>query len=320
MMRRRLILVLLAVVAALAPARAQTPEKTYRVAVLAPGRATAIMRTILAELGRQGFVEGRNLVVDVRLGRAEELAGFAREIVAAKPDAIFAVSPPAVRAAAAATNAVPIVILVSVDPVGAGWVESLARPGRNITGAMIMGPELDPKRLQLIHELVPSARRLAVLRDPAVTPDERRVAIEAGARDLGIAIDMFDARSVQEIAPALRRAHDAGAGAVNILASPLFSTEAEEVATAAIAARLPAMCHWREMVEAGCFASYGPTFVESYRIAGAQIGRILAGGHPAEMPVEQPTKFALVINAKTASALGIKVPPEIVAIADEVID
>jgi putative ABC transport system substrate-binding protein len=314
------VLLLLALVAALTPAGAQTPQKMYRVAVLSPARIPVMVREILPELAKFGFVEGRNLVVETRLGGTDELPGLARELLASKPDAILAVSPPAVRAAVAATSTIPIVIMASADPVAAGWVDSLARPGRNITGVTILGPELDPKRLQVIHELIPGARRLAVLRDPAVASDERRTQIEAAARGLGIAIDIVEARTPDEIAAAMREARQRGAPAISILASALFSTEAPRVAAEAIGANLATMCHWREMVEAGCLASYGPTFAETFRLIGAQLGRILAGARVADMPVEQPTKFELVINLRTARALGLTIPPGLLANADEVIE
>jgi putative tryptophan/tyrosine transport system substrate-binding protein len=314
------VLLLLASVAALAPVRAQTPEKMYRVVVLSPAPVTMMVQEILPEIAKHGFDQGRNLVVESRFGGADEMPRLAHELLAGKPDAIFAVAPPAARAAAAATSTIPIVFLVSADPIAAGWVNSLARPGRNITGVTILGPELDPKRLQVIHELIPAARRMAVLRDPAVSSDERRRQIEAAARDLGIAIDIVEARTPDEIAGAMREARQLGATAINVLASPLFSTQATKVATEAIGARLATMCHWREMVEAGCLASYGPTFAETYRLAGAQLGRILAGARVANMPVEQPTKFELIINLRTARALNLTIPLAVLANANEVIE
>ena len=161
---------------------------------------------------------------------------------------------------------------------------------------------------------------MAVLRDPAVSSDERLTVIERAARELGIAIDLVDARRPDEIAAAIHQARQRGAAAINILASPLFNSEAPKVAAEAIAARLATMCHWREMVEAGCLASYNPIFADTFRLAGAQIGRILAGARVAEIPVEQSTKFELVINLKTAKALGLEVPPSLLADADEVIE
>src|SRR5262249_38673534 len=157
-----------------------------------------MQRVTLPELATHGFVEGRNLVVEMRTGGADELPELARELVGAKPDVVFAISAPALRAVAAATSTVPIVMLASADPVEAGWVDSLARPGHNVTGVTILGAELDPKRLQLMHELIPGARRLAALRDPAVTPDTLRIAVEGAARDLGIALDVVEARTPDE--------------------------------------------------------------------------------------------------------------------------
>jgi putative ABC transport system substrate-binding protein len=210
--------------------------------------------------------------------------------------------------------------MVSADPVRAGWVLSLARPGRNVTGVLILGPELDPKRLQILKEVVPGARRLAVLRDPQVTTAERREAVATAAHDLGVDVDDLEASQPDDIASGFRRARQLDVDAVHVLASPLFSTEAAAVAAEAIAVGLPTICHWREMAEAGCLASYGPTLAETFRVASGQIARILRGARPAEMPVEQPTKFELVINARTVRALRLTIPPAVLANADEVIE
>jgi putative ABC transport system substrate-binding protein len=319
---RPLSALLLALLALAAPslAPAQTQGRIYRLGVLLPNHTRFVERVVLPELAARGFVEGRNLSLDVRIGPAAELPDLARALTATAPDAIFAVAPAAVGAAAAASGTVPIVMLASADPVRAGWVASLARPGRNVTGVLILGPELDPKRLQILKEIVPGARRLAMLRDPEVTSAERRKAIESAARGLGVELDDIEARQPGDIATGFRQARQLGADAVNVLASPLFSTEADSVAGAAIETRLPTICHWREMAEAGCLASYGPPFSETFRVAAVQLARIFGGARPAEMPVEQPTKFELVLNQRTARAIGIELPGALVANADELIE
>lgn len=314
-------LLLLAVVAAPERAQAQVSDASRRIAVLTVARATLHYDVLLPEIAKYGFQEGRNLVIDTRVGRPEELPALAGGLVAMRPDAVFAISPAAVRAAMAATSTIPIVSLSSADPVRAGWVDNYARPGRNVTGVTILGAELDPKRLQLIRDLVPAARRLAVLRDVSVTSDERLGRIEEAARELGVAIEVIEAATPGEIADAMRRARQPGAfSAMAVLASPLFRNEVSHLVREAIASGVPTICHWRDMAEAGCLASYGPTFVETYRIAGSQLGRILAGDRIAEIPVERPNTFELVINLKTAQALGLKLSPAVLARADELIE
>lgn len=306
----------------LAPAAllAQTQEPPRKVVILTVARAELTAQLIAPEIARRGFVSGRNLIIEPITVSASELPAAAARAAAGAPDVIFAVSEPAVRAAVAATTTIPIVTMGSADPVRMGWAESLGRPGRNLTGVVILGPELDPKRLQVMHELLPGASRIALLRDPVITTAERHAEIEAAARDLGVAAATFDVIRPEDIATAMRAAQESGYQAVDILASPLFSSEAPAVAKAALNAKLPSMCHWREMVEAGCLVSYGPPFEETFRLAGAQIGRILRGMQAAEIPVEQPTKVDLVINLKTARALGIEIPPQILSRADEVIE
>ena len=306
----------------LAPAAvfAQTAEPPRKVVILAVTRAEMTAQLIAPEIAKRGFVVGRNLVIEPIQVRPAELPAAADKVVASAPNVIFAISEPAVRAVIAATTTIPVVTMGSADPVRAGWAESLARPGGNLTGVVILGTELDPKRLQLMHELVPAARRIALLRDPVITSDDRRAALEQAAQEFGIATRIFDARRPEDIAAGMRSAREAGFEAIDVLASPLFSGEALAVAKAALEARLPAMCHWREMVAEGCLASYGPPFEETFRLAGAQIGRILRGAQAADIPIEQPTKLELVVNLDTARMLGIEVPASILTRADEVIE
>jgi putative ABC transport system substrate-binding protein len=316
-MRRALFALLLALLP-LVGARAQ--EKPFRVVVLTQANSPAIERIFIPELARQGVVHGRNAAVETRVVAAELLPDAARELAAEAPAAIFAISPPVVAAVAAATKTVPVVMMASNDPVRAGWVASLARPGGNVTGMLILGSELDPKRLEVLKELVPGARRVALVRDPATISSERWRQMEAAAAKLDVAVEDVEAARRDDIAPAFQRARERGVDAVSVLTSPLYSTEAPTVAAAAIAVGLPTICHWREMAEAGCLASYGPTFAETFSIAAAQIARILRGANPAEMPVEQPTRLELVINGRTARALGLTLPPAVLAGADEVME
>jgi putative ABC transport system substrate-binding protein len=313
---------LLSLGVALAPpgAAAQSADQPRRVVILTVTRAEMTAQLIAPEIAKRGFVVGRNLLIEPMTVHTSELPDAARKVVAGAPDVIFAISEPAVRAVVAETRTIPIVILVSADPVRTAWAESLARPAHNLTGVLILGPELDPKRLQLMHELIPTARRIALLRDPSITAEERRAAIEDAARDLGIATRTFDASRPEDIGADMRAAREAGFEAVDVLASPLFAGEAAAVARAAMEVRLPSMCHWRDMAAAGCLASYGPPIEEMIRLAGVQIGRILRGAQAADIPIEQPTKLELVVNLNTARTLGIEIPPAILARADEVIE
>ncbi len=244
---------------------------------------------------------------------------LARELVETLPDIVLAVGLPAALAARAATRTIPI-IAVSSFPIEAGLVASLARPGGNLSGVSIFTAELNLKRLAILHEVVPAARRMALLRDPALAPPEHMAALAAAARDLGISLDVIEVRQPDEIAAAFRRARAGDDDAVNLLASPIFSEAREAVAASAIATGLPTIGHWREMAEAGCLVSYGPTLAEVFQAAAQQIERILRGARVGELPVEQPTRFQLVINQRTASALGLAIPPAILAQADEVIE
>jgi putative ABC transport system substrate-binding protein len=184
----------------------------------------------------------------------------------------------------------------------------------------IFTAELNLKRLALLHELLPTARHVALLRDPPFAPAEHMAALKTLADDLGVVVDVVEARRPEEIGGAFQQARARAAEAVNVLASQMFTASADILTPAAIDAGLPTICQWHEMAEAGCFASYGPTLAEVYRTAGVQIARVLQGAQVAELPVEQPTKFELSINLKTAATLGLTVPASLVARADKVIE
>jgi putative tryptophan/tyrosine transport system substrate-binding protein len=314
-------LVVIAVLAATGlPAHAQAPRKIYRIVELVTTVQLRVGHTaVLSELARHGFIEGRNLILELHVGPPDRLPDLARELVESHPDVILAVGLVPARAVRAATQAVPI-IAVSSFPVEAGLVASLARPGGNLSGVSIFTAELNLKRLAILHELVPGARRIVLLRDPPYAPAEHIAALEATARDLGVTVSVIDTRRPEEIAAALRQARAEGAEAVNVLASPMLTGASDLLAAAAIESGLPAACQWFESAKAGCFASYGPTLVEVFRTAGSQLALVLQGARVAELPVQQPTKFELVINLKTAKVLGLTVPPSVLAGADEVIE
>ena len=327
-MRRREFIVLLGGAAVLAAQSYQGPVSAQgtlpKVAILRVTKAESgtelnrVFRRALAELGHE---EGRTLRLVEYFGedRIERLPEITAEIVRARPDAIISFGLPAARAARAATASIPIIAVTSF-PVELGLVPTLARPGGNLSGVTIFTAELNAKRLALLRELLPDARRLAALRDPAALPEEHVRSLKEAAHELRVTLDVIDASRPEEIAPTLRRTREAGSEAVNVLASAMFNGVAGLIAAAAAEAGLPSICQWREMTEAGCVMSYGPSYLETLRVVAKQLDRVLRGARVADLPVEQPTKFELVINLKTAKVLGIELPPSLLARADEVIE
>jgi putative ABC transport system substrate-binding protein len=313
----------LALAAAAAPATTETPAgKVYRLGVLAVSeRSVDLTRDVtVPELAKLGFVDGRNLTWEARFGTPERLPALAQELIAGKPDVILAVGGEAIRAAQAATKTVPIVIY-GPDPVRLGFAESISRPGGNVTGVVILATELDGKRLELLHEAIPSARRLAALVHPT-SPNRTAsdAAMAAVAAAGGFELRLFTAAGAPEYPAAFAAMRRAGAAAVAIVAAPEFYRDAPQLMRLALAARLPSACQWSEMAQAGCLFSYGPSLIEMRRRVAHYIARILNGAAPGSLPVEQPTKFELAVNLKTAAALGITVPQSILLRADQVIE
>ena len=268
------------------------------------------------------WIEGRTIAIEIRWaeGRNERLAEIAAEFVRRKVDVIVTSATPPTLAAKQATSVIPIVFAALGDPVGAGLVESLARPGGNATGLSLQQTDAASKRLELLRDVVPGLRRLAIMANsgnPSAALDMREA--EATARALGLeAITSAILRS-EDIAPAL----DALKGRVEALYvcnDPLVNTNRVRMNTLALAARLPAIYGFRELVEAGGLMSYGPNYSDLFRRAADYVDKILRGAKPADIPVEQPTKFDLVINLTTAKALGLTIPPMLLARADEVIE
>jgi putative ABC transport system substrate-binding protein len=268
------------------------------------------------------WIEGRTVAIEIRWaeGRNERLAEIAAEFVRRKVDVIVTSATPPTLAAKQATSVIPIVFAALGDPVGAGLVESLARPGGNATGLSLQQTDAASKRLELLRDVVPGLRRLAIMANsgnPSAALDMREA--EATARALGLeAITSAILRS-EDIAPAL----DALKGRVEALYvcnDPLVNTNRVRMNTLALAARLPAIYGFRELVEAGGLMSYGPNYSDLFRRAADYVDKILRGAKPADIPVEQPTKFDLVINLTTAKALGLAIPPMLLARADEVIE
>jgi ABC-type uncharacterized transport system substrate-binding protein len=253
---------------------------------------------------------------------AERLPELAADLVRRQVAVIFASGPPAVLAAKRATQMIPIVFLSGGDPVQMGLVSSFHQPGGNVTGFYFLATGLVAKRLALLHELLPAGTRVAVLVNPtnAATAEPAMRDAAAAGQTLNLDIQAFNASTVGEIDAAFAALSSWRAKALFVGPDPLFNTAREQLVTLAARYALPASYFQRDHVEAGGLMSYGPDFADSYHQAGAYVGRLLKGARPADLPVQQPTKFELVINLKTAKALGLEVPPMLLARADEVIE
>jgi len=303
-------------------ARAQEPGRIYRLATMTgASRRAPRMVAFFDELKTLGFVEGQNLKI-VAGGfelRNDQYADVAATLPKAAPDVVFCVSDVATRAAQESAPTLPIVGL-SDDMLAAGFVRSFSRPGGNITGVSILGAELNGKRLEILMEAVPGARHIAVLADPNNTPPAELQALQNAARARGVEVAVFTTETPEQIAPAMDKAKASGATALNVLSAPLFSFNRRVVIERSAALGLPAIYEWPEMSEEGGMIGYGPRLTLIYRQLARLIGKVLRGVKPEDLPVEQPTKFDLVINLKTANALGLIMPHSLLVLADEVIE
>ena len=307
-------------------APAQTTAKVYRIGWLdmtSPDLRSPSRVAFDEELRLRGYVEGQNLVVERRnaAGRIDLLPALARELVALRPDLIVAATPPPSRAAKDATSTIPIVIIGVADPVGLGLVASLAHPGGNVTGVTTLVPgHLAAKGMQLLHEMVPSAKRIAVLVNP--TNEMHRLVrqeVSQAALQIGVDLQFHQARTTDEIEPALQAAIAGRAEALAVIGDSVFNNPPARLPQLVARTRLPAGYLLRTQVEAGGLMSYGPDFVDLSRRLAGYVDRILKGANPGDLAIEQPTKFQLVINRKTAKALGLTIPQSILLTA-EVID
>ena len=322
-MRRREFITLLggAAVAWPVAARAQQSKKIYRVGFLwdSPAVWPHALDAFRQELRHLGWVEGQNIAIDYRWaeGRFERLAELAEELVRLKVDVIVAPTSIYTGVAKRATSTIPIVFASHADPIGSGHVDSLARPGGNATGFTVMMSETTAKGLELLKELVPGLSRVAVIWDPA-TPSHRPGldALEFMGRALGLALQPVAVRSATEFDSAFSTIVQERADGVVILSTPLFMGGAKQLAELAMAHKLPTMFGPREHVEAGGLMNYSPDRAELYRRAATYVDKILKGAKPADLPVQQPEKFELVINLKTARALGLTVPPTLIVRAE----
>ena len=303
-------------------ARAQDADRIYRIAVLSlEPRTAANYVAFFDELRKLGFEEGRNLVVDGRGfdARSDQFPDLAATAVMSHVDALVCGGTAGIRAAQRATQTIPIVG-VTDDMVGSGLVRSLAKPGGNTTGISILATELDGKRLEILIELIPEARRMAALADPGATgPKQLQTLVEAGrAHDVQLLVYRITKR--EEIIGTINEAKTSGAAALNVLATPLFNRHRQLIIERAAILGLPAIYQWPETAKEGGLAAYGPSFAQVGRQNAHQLASLLRGTRPSDLPVQQPTKFELAINLTTAKALGITVASSLLARADEVIE
>jgi putative ABC transport system substrate-binding protein len=274
-------------------------------------------------LSETGYVEGQNLAIEYRWaeGGYDRLPALAADLVARKVDVIVASATPGIAAAKGATSTIPIVFFGGGDLVAAGLVASLARPGGNLTGISIFGSELNPKRLDLLSELVPQAAVIALLVNPSNSNSGRTVEnVQSAAQAKGVQLHILKAGTESEIDAAFVTLVQRHAGALVVGSDPFFNSRREHLVALAARHAVPAIYEWREFAVAGGLISYGPSITGTWRQVGVYVGRILAGAKPADLRIQQPTKFELVINLNTAKALGLTVPQSILARADEVIE
>jgi putative ABC transport system substrate-binding protein len=306
-------------------ARAQQPAKLPTIGFLGPNTPSLDSRRVGAfvqRLRELGWIESRNVAIEYRWaeGRTERLAEFAAEFVRLKVNVIVTSATPPVLAAKKATSVIPIVFAAVGDPVGIGLVTSLAQPGGNVTGLSLQATDLAGKRLELLREVVPGLRRLAIMANAGAPPAVLEMAeVQRTARALGLEVVASEIRRPEDIAPAFE-SFKGRAEAIYICNDPLVTTNRIHINTLALGVGLPTMYNVREFIEAGGMMSYGPNFLDLYRRAADFVDKILRGAKPADIPVEQPTKFDLVINLTTAKTLGLKIPEGFLLRADEVIE
>jgi putative ABC transport system substrate-binding protein len=304
-------------------ALAQEPGRTYRLGGLSSGpRSSPPFVAMFDELRRLGFIEGQNLTVDWRVYglHIDRIAEFAAELVKSKVDVIYASGDAGIRAVQRATAAIPI-LGITQDMVGQGLVNSLARPGGHTTGVSVLATELDGKRQEILIEAVPGLHHMAVLADSKATQSPQLHALADAARARGVEVSIHRVGNAEEITATIDAAKASGATALNVLSSPLLYGNRQLIMNRVAALRLPAIYPWAEEVEEGGFLAYGPSILQIFReLLAQQLVKLLRGTKPADLPIEQPTKFELVINLKTAKAMGVTVPEALLARADKVIE
>ncbi len=306
-------------------AEAQQPSRVAVIGVLNPGSVnpgSSMLPAFRQGLRELGWVEGQNIRLEQRYAewKTERLPSLAAELVRLRPHVIFTWTQPAAVAAKQATSMIPIVVGAATDLVAIGVAESFARPGGNITGMSMLGSEAEAKRLQLLREGAPSVSRVALLVDPALSSEkDYPIAFADAARQLGVQLLRFDAQNPADIERTMSAVRQARADALLMVDSAMLSTNQKRITELAIQYRLPAISRSRGFAQAGGLFQYGENPPEMARRAATYVDKILKGAKPGDLPIEQPTKFELVINLKTAKALGLTIPPSLLLRADEII-
>jgi putative tryptophan/tyrosine transport system substrate-binding protein len=306
------------------PRRLRAQGKPRRVGLLGGFENLQIIKVFHEGLRDHGWIEGKNLIIDYRYfgDHAERISGLAAELVALKPDLLIGSNPQAAVGLKSATADIPIVFVTVADPVGLGLVQSLSRPGGNMTGFTELVPgDWIAKRIQILQEIVPGASKIAILVNPSNPQHRLRLADEVprAAQTLDVALLIVEATTAEELDTAFASAAAQHADAMVVFGDPLTSQQAPRVVALAAKHRLPASYLFRQFANGGLLV-YGPDIADLFRRAGGYVDKILKGAKPADLPVEQPTKFELIINMKTAKALGLTVPPSLLVRADEVIE
>jgi putative tryptophan/tyrosine transport system substrate-binding protein len=321
--RRDFITVLGGAVAWPLAARAQQAGSTIRVGLLWPGDAPPVsprMESFRQGLRALGFVDGQNIAIELRYAQRgpQQLPELAAELISLKVDVILAPGDLAPKVAQQATETIPIVA-GGDDILGAGVVASLSRPGGNTTGLTILSPELSAKRLEILRDIIPGLSRVAALWDPTTGASQVTMTTSA-ALSLNLKLQVLEVRRREDVAGAVRVARDSQAEALNVFSSPFLASLHREIIAFAAEYRLPAIYQWKEHIEAGGLVSYGPNLGAIWRQFGIIVAKVLKGVKPADLPVEQPTKFELVVNLRTAKSLGLSIQPSVLLRADEVIE
>jgi putative tryptophan/tyrosine transport system substrate-binding protein len=303
-------------------ARGQHPAIPV-VGLLWPGDAPPVsprMESFQQGLRASGFIDGQNIAIELRYAQRgpQELAKLAAELVRLKVAVIFASGDLAPKVAQQATETIPIVA-ISDDMLGAGVVTSLSRPGGNITGLTILSPELSAKRLEILRDIIPGLSRVTALWDPT-TGASQVIMTESAALSLNLKLQVLEVRRREDVAEAVRAARGSQAEALNVFSSPFLASLHREIIAFTAEYRLPAIYQWREHAEAGALVSYGPSLAAMWRQSAIIVAKVLKGAKPADLPVEQPAKLELVVNARTAKTLGLTIPPSVLLRADEVIE
>jgi putative ABC transport system substrate-binding protein len=307
-------------------AGAQPGPKTARIGFLSLSSGPTPTMDISPGLRELGWIEGRNIAIEYRwaANREDQLAALAAELVRLKVDVIVTSSTPAAQAAKRATTTIPIVVTFAADPVGSGLVSSLARPGGNITGLTTLARGLVAKRLELLKAVAPGSTSMAVLRQPgALGEPAMRAMVEetqAAGRTLGLQLRFVEARGREDLEQAFSAMRGARVGGLLVFPNPMLFEARGSIVAHAARSRLPAVYPWREAASVGGLMSYATNFPDMYRRAASYVDKILKGAKPADLPIEQPTTFELVINLKTARALGLTIPPSLLQRADQVIE